>query len=310
LNKEDLKQKWRLGLLLSLCSVFFWGFQPLALDVLVKTIPVNSLAFYKLFSSALIFSFLVVFKSSKSKIFKINKYDWSKLLAGAILLSVSYIAYNSSFLFLSPSQIQIYFQTSKIFFIFIGVFVFKENFEKTQWIGLFLLIFGFLSFFHNQFGKFENGYILGVSIVILSSISWAGYAAFQKKLIRDLSTVEILAIIYLFASVLLVRFAEIESITKLNFESASLLIIVCLSNFLAYACFTESLKYWDASRVGAIQCLVPIFTLILMLSIGGRFSPMVAEHLDSSALIGALIVVVGALLISSAGGDIHHSRKS
>jgi drug/metabolite transporter (DMT)-like permease len=294
---------WRRGLLLTLFSIALWGAQPIAIAV-VGSIPSSALAFYKIFSAAVV---LVAFLLAKKQ-FPDFRLQSRKSLVFLIIasgsLALSSILFNASFRFISPSNIQIYFQLSRIFMALGGIFVFRESFLKIQWLGLFGVCVGLYLFFHDQIELSQNGelYNFGVLLVIGSALTWASYAIFQKVLLGYLSATQILVFIYLFSTLLLARFAALAPLVGLRAGEWLAVAFICLSNVLAFVCFSLSLKYWDSSRIAAISCLTPIVTVCFMFlfaNIGLKTGR--PENLGLNALLGALTAIAGSILVAFYG---------
>jgi drug/metabolite transporter (DMT)-like permease len=294
---------WKRGLLLTLFSIVLWGAQPIAIAV-VGSIPSSALAFYKIFSAA--FALVVFLLATKQ--FPDFRLQSTKSLAFLILasgsLTLSSIFFNASFKFVSPSNVQIYFQLSRIFMALGGVFVFRESFLKIQWLGLFGVCAGLYLFFYDQLELSQNGelYHVGVLLVIGSALAWASYAIFQKLLLSYLSATQILVFIYLFSTVLLARYAALGPLANLRLGEWLAVAFICISNVLAFVFFSLSLKYWDSSRIAAISCLTPIVTVCFMFlfaDLGLKIGR--PENLGINALLGALTAIVGSILVAFYG---------
>jgi len=291
-----MQKRWTRGLALSLCSILLWGLQPVALSYLVKTVPASAIAFYKTSSATIIFALVMMFTGTFSTLEQ-SKKSWLIFVFGGFALAFSYATYNQAYLYISPSNAQVYFQLSRILFAFFGIFIFKEKFSNTQWAGLAVLITGLILFFQNQI-TFDgsHNYYWGLSLILLSSVTWALYAVFQKILVLRHSPLLVLVIVYFISSLMLVQYADYKPLLNLNLPNWSALSYVCLSNMIAYWCFTEALKIWDASRIGAISCLTPLVTILFSSFFSSQIS--VTETFTWFTVLGAIATVFGSIIAS------------
>jgi drug/metabolite transporter (DMT)-like permease len=191
-------------------------------------------------------------------------------------------------------------QLTTLFLILGGVVFYKEPFVKVQKFGALLIVSGLLLFFHDRltlFANFESEQTVGVVIVFFAAITWTVYSLLQKKLLENLSSPQILFVIYTFSTLVLLPFASISSVTNLTTVEFFLLAFCCMNTLVAYGCFTEALNRWDASKVSAVLALAPLFT-IGTLKIITNVNPSYAftDRLSLLSVVGALLLVVGSIL--------------
>jgi len=298
---SPISGRWKTGLALTILSMIFWGSQPLAI-AMIKSIPYSTLAFYKI-SSAAVLALAYLFCTRRLPRFELLKQTTLMGLAVAgASLAVSYVCFNSSFKYISPANVQIYFQFSRIFMALAGLFLFKEVFTKIQWFGLATVCFGLGLFFHAQLGQYadELNYPLGVGLVLASAGTWALYAIMQKLLLQRLSALQILAAVYVMATLCLTPYAEVTSLIELGRSEWMALAFVCLSNVLAFACFSQSLNHWESAKIGTISCLTPLVTIALMYILAGDWLHSVRpERLGVASVIGTSVSIFGSILVIS-----------
>jgi drug/metabolite transporter (DMT)-like permease len=76
-----------------------------------------------------------------------------------------------------------------------------------------------------------------------------------------------------------------------------MLVFSCANTLIAYGAFAEALQHWEASRIGALLSLAPVFTLIGMRAVQAAapgFAP--PEQLNVWSVLGALMVVAGSAM--------------
>jgi drug/metabolite transporter (DMT)-like permease len=77
-----------------------------------------------------------------------------------------------------------------------------------------------------------------------------------------------------------------------------------LNTIVAYGAFTEALNIWQASKVGAVITLAPVFTFLSMhLAVSLMPEYFVASAFGVWAYVGAAAVVLGAAMTSLGKGQ-------
>ena len=287
--------RWKFGLILTVFSIFLWGAQPLAI-AMIKSMSSSALAFYKIFSATLFILIFLLIRRRLPKIRNLEGETIGLLFLAAISLSISYFCFNFGFKFISPSNVQVYFQLSRIFMALAGVFFFKEVFNKIQWLGLLMVCLGLVLFFRAQLGQNlnEQNYYIGVALVSLAAATWALYAILQKALLVKLSSLQILALIYVLSTLLLTPYADMGSLGNLQSNEWGAFVFVCLSNVLAFACFSESLNHWESSKIATVSCLTPLVTITLMFFFRGKFGSLSSSRsLGTRRLFGSACIYSG-----------------
>jgi len=280
--------------------MLFWGAQPIGIAVL-RGMPASALAFYKIFSAAISLALFLAITRQFPRFGKLGRGTLLLLLAAASGLGVSYLLYNASFRYISPTNVQVYYQSSRIFLALGGILFFREPFSRAQWAGLATLCLGLLLFFHNQLSPGEH-YFQGVGMVIVSALTWAGYAMVQKYLLPRVPPLAVLLFVYAVLSLALAPFSHLAPLGSLGLPQWIALSFVCLTNVMAFGCFSLSLKHWDSSKIGALSCLTPLLTMALMAALAGTVLPGVApESLGIVAILGALLAISGTAVVAFFG---------
>ena len=77
------------------------------------------------------------------------------------------------------------------------------------------------------------------------------------------------------------------------------LIFACINTIVAYGAFSTAMKNWHTAKVSAVVTTTPLFTLGLE-ALGSMALPQVfpLEHLGLLSLLGAVVVVLGAMGIA------------
>ncbi|MEH2284271.1 MAG: DMT family transporter [Nostoc sp.] len=299
--------RWRLGLGLSLLTVFLWGILPIALTVTLQVLDVYTVIWFRFLAS---FILLGVYLGIRGKLPKLEQlYSASgKLLAIATLfLGINYFLFMQGLALTSPANAEVLIQLATLLLGLGGLVIFKEHYRLSQWIGVSVMTCGYLLFFREQLTNLitaHNTYILGSFLIALGAAAWAIYALAQKQLLQSLSSSSIMLIIYGGCALLFTPLARVKSLFILDNFHLGMLIFCALNTLIAYGAFAESLEHWEASRVSAVIALAPIVTLIsvaVVSVIAPAWTP--PEHFTLIAILGAGLVVTGSVAIALGKAD-------
>ncbi|MBE9057812.1 DMT family transporter [Sphaerospermopsis sp. LEGE 08334] len=294
--------RWRLGLSLSLLTVFLWGILPIALKVTLQVLDVYTVIWFRFLMS---FILLAIYLSVQKKLPTVEQLRSSsgKLLAIAtIFLGGNYLLFMQGLALTTAANAEVIIQLSTVLLGFGGLVIFRERYTLWQWFGVSVLTLGFLLFFKAQITNLitaQGQYLVGSGLLVLGAVSWAIYALAQKQLLQSLSSYHIMLIIYGGCALLFTPFTKINKIFTLDILHLSMLLFCGLNTLIAYGSFAESLEHWEASRVSAVLALAPIVTLIAVELVAGIFPQLIPpENITLIGIIGALLVVSGSVAIA------------
>ncbi|PSB50571.1 DMT family transporter [Chamaesiphon polymorphus] len=293
---------WRLGLGLSLVTVILWGLVPVAIEIVLKKLDVYTINWFR-FTTAFILLGCYLFKQENipklSQLRSVPIY----LFAIAILgLMGNYVFFVMGLKATSPSHAEVLIQLAGLFLSLGGLIIFKERYTRYQWMGVGILLAGFIGFFSEQLKVLaadSSRYIDGSIMLVIAGITWAIYALVQKQLLTKLDSTHIMWVIYGVCGLLFWTVAKPQTLLQLNSIEWMALIFCGLNTVIAYGAFAESLQHWEASRVSAILALAPIFTIVSM-SLTAWLAPglVTPERITALGFLGAILVVVGSMSIS------------
>ena len=227
------------------------------------------------------------------------------LLAITILgFSVNNLAFLSGLQYISPTAAQVMIQIAPLLIVISGVVFFRESFGGLQWAGAPVLAGGILLFFHDQLGELFGGFSsgsLGIVYINLAALAWAACATAQKKLMRIYGSFPLMWMIYVVGLVLMTPFANPSAVAGLDAWREWVLLYCCATTVIGYGLFSEALKLWEASRVGAVVAVTPLFTWAFTL-LAAAWNPerFAAEPIDGLSMAGACMVALGSALAALA----------
>ncbi|UUO15631.1 DMT family transporter [Dolichospermum heterosporum] len=294
--------RWRLGLSLSLVTVFLWGVLPLALTVTLQELDVYTVIWFRFLTSFFLLAIYLLFQQQLPTLEQLRATSWQLLVVATIFLAANYFLFMQGLALTAPANAEVIIQLSSVLLSFGGLVIFNERYTLYQWLGVAVLTLGFALFFHAQLVNLitaKGEYLLGSGLIVFGAIAWAIYALSQKQLLQSLSSANIMLIIYGGCALLFTPLAKTNTILTLDTFYFSTLIFCALNTLVAYGAFAESLVHWQASRVGAVLALAPIITLIsgwlMSVVTPNIISP---ENISLVGVTGAFFVVIGSISIA------------
>ena len=293
---------WRLGLGLSLITVVLWGLVPVALAIILNKLDPYTINWFRFATSFILLGCYLVKQGNLPKLERLKSVPLYLFAIAILGLTGNYIFFVMGLKATSPSHAEVLIQSAGVFLSLGGLLIFKERYTRYQWMGVGVLIAGFMGFFYEQLKVLateSDRYISGSIMLIVAGISWAIYALIQKQLLTKLDSTHIMWIIYGGCGIFFGAMAKPQTLTQLNSIEWIALIFCGLNTVIAYGAFAESLQHLEASKVSAILALAPIFTIVSM-SITAWLLPglVTPEHITSLGLLGAILVVAGSMSIS------------
>ena len=289
----------RLGLTLALATVLLWGFLSIALKLLLLGgMDAFTITWYRLMASALLLIAFQAYRGRLPSLGSLGVRGWT--LQGIALFGLvgNYVLFALALDFVPPATAQLVIQLAPLLFLVGSLAIFRETFSQLQWLGVGVLIVGLLFFFNDRLAalvRFEGSEAVGVALVVVAAVVWSGYALAQKQLLVRLSSVNILLLIYVGASLLLWPLASPGQIAALGGFELGLLAFGVFNTLAAYGCFAEALEHWEASRVSAVISLTPLVTLLAVYGILAIWPALeIGARLDGLGIGGAVLVVAGS----------------
>ncbi|WP_223669489.1 DMT family transporter [Kangiella shandongensis] len=298
--------RWQLGLILSLTTVFLWGLLPIALKGILLQMDAVTVTWYRFAVAAIFLLFYMVVRRRVPNLKVLKGITLILILVAILGLCANYVFYLFGVDTITPSSAQVMIQTAPMFMLLGGLIIFKESFNKWQWLGFICFVIGLILFFNMRFSEImenlDGAYTVGLFWMLLAAITWAGYALAQKQLLNTYSSNQIMFIIYISSVFILMPWSEPSQVLPLDTLGWGLLIFCCLNTIVAYGSFAEALAHWEASRVSAILALTPLVT-ILSMKVVAHFYPdyLPSEPLNALSIVGSIMVVLGSATTALAG---------
>ena len=291
---------WKLGLSLAFSTAILWGFLPIALKVLLLTMDANTVTWYRFLVASVCLSIYFLIRRRTIRIPVTNR-SVIGLLGIAILgLTSNYIFYLKGLEYSTPNTTQVVIQLAPILLLLGGLLIFKERFNRWQWLGLLIFSSGIVLFFNQTITEIQSvsaDYILGVLLVALAALTWAIYALAQKQLLVSIRSNHIMLCIYCAGGLIFLPFSEPLQALQQNQVGIILLAFCCINTLLAYGCFAEALNHLEATRVSAILAITPILTIAFSYFTSLWFPEIIElETLNNLSITGACMMVCGSMM--------------
>lgn len=292
------------GWAFALTAAMAWGLLPVTLKPLLSLMDSQTIVFYRFLVAMLALFVLLTLKAKLPAKQLFRRSVLGLLLLGVVGLAGNFWLFNASLYFIEPAMAQIFIHLSSFLMLICGVWVFKEPLGQAQKWGLGVLMVGLGLFFNDRLGLLThfNQQSLGVMMAVAAPLMWVGYGLAQKLLLRRFSSQQILLLIYLGCFVLFLPVAKVGQVQSLSGVTLICFIFCCLNTLIGYGAYAEALNRWQVSKVSVVITLVPLFTI----AFGHLFAWLlpvwfVRPELNGLSYIGALVVVMGAML-SAIGG--------
>lgn len=210
---------WRLGLALSLVTVFLWGVLPIALAVTLQALDVYTVTWFRFLMA---FGLLAVYLATRKQLPELQKLRSASLgllAIATVFLGLNYLLFLQGLLQTSPTTSEVVIQLAPILLSLGALVIFKERYTLPQWIGLGVLTLGFALYFHEQLKTIltaQATYLVGNGLLVLGAATWAIYALAQKQLLQKLPSSTIMLVIYGGCVLLFSPFAKPQMLLSLS----------------------------------------------------------------------------------------------
>lgn len=295
------------GFALALFTSVLWGILPVALKVTSEQVDAITISWFRLMFAGLSLFVILSLKGQLGAYGKIrNKRSMFTLIVVATMLSVNYITFLIGLRLSTPETAQLVIQLGPALLVVGGMLMFKERFNRQQWVGMGLITAGFIMFFDKRIWDVLTGidqYAAGILLVVIAAVTWAIYALAQKLLLSDLTSMQTLLPVYLFGAVVFTPFAHFDQLLNLDARHWVFLLFCSVNTVAAYGAFAEALNHWEASRISAVFAITPVITYVAVhvaASVGLDW--VVPQDLGMLSILGALVAVVGSALTSLSSG--------
>lgn len=309
---HHISERWRLGLVLVLITAFFWATLPIALKIVLDALDPLTVTWFRFVVAAICTAIWLWLRGQLGGYSRLGRRGIWMLGVAAVMLIGNYVFYLLGVQYTSPANVQLLIQLAPLLMTLGGIWLFRERFSVSQWLGLAVLIIGMALFFRDQLALAgpststldggANTYVMGSLLVAVSAVVWAIYALLQKQLLTRLGSMQILLVIYVVASIVLLPFSQPSTILTLDGFHWGMLLFCAFNTVGAYGAFAEALAHWEASRVSAVLATTPLLCILATMAVHALYPHwLAAERMTMLGWAGAGLVVLGSTAISLLG---------
>jgi len=276
-----------------------WGVLAIALKVASKAIDSPTIVWFRF---SLAFSGMAVWALfNDPKALKILYKPSLILIISTLMLAWNYIGFMWGVQYTTPGNAQVAVQTGQVVLAIFGVVFFKEKLSLVQGLGFLLALIGFWIFYQQHLTALpanRSEYTKGMLLTVSAALTWAVYAAMQKKLIRQNPVTTLNLFIFGLPILLYLPFANFSSLAHLSLGYWLLLVFLGANTLISYVCLSLALKYMEAGKVSVLLIMNPIITFVIMGVLTWlQVSWIAPEHFSVLSVLGALLALSGAILV-------------
>jgi len=289
------------GVLYACITTLFWGFLAIFLEIAIQRVDAPTIVWFR-FCVAFILLLIWKLLHKPQELKVLVRPPWALFFA-AVALSLNYFGFILSVHYTSPSNAQLLSQIGTLSLALTGIIFFRERLSRIQLFGFILAVAGLFLFYSQQIrmlvGSTGQRYNIGVLFAIGAALTWTVYAVFQKILSRTYSSSSLNLFIFGFPAIAYLPFVHFHLFAALNAAWWGLLIFLGLNTLIAYGALAQALRYADSNKVSVILLMVPMITMGAMAGIAWfHVSWISSEHFSSLSLVGAAVVIVGAVFVT------------
>jgi len=286
------------GILYAIITALLWGVLAIFLKVSLKGLSPADISWFRFTLAFLILALYYYFQ--KRYYLRILRRPPLILVVATLCLAVNYYGFVEGVNLTTPSIAQIFIQLGPILLAVAGFVFFREKATWRQIAGLLLVMAGLLVFYHEQLELIVTGkgtWQTGVVWILVAAVTWAIYSILLKVLVLRYPPMQLNLVIFGLPVLLYLPFVDFSHFARLGINEWGILVFLGLNTLFAYGLLSMAIHHIEANKVSVILILNPILTLALMAIISGSQASWIEhEHFTMLTLIGAIIVLTGAVM--------------
>lgn len=240
--------------------------------------------------------YLLAFRRSA---FRISiRHIWMFIGTGVLSIAFFNVCYFACIQFCGLSFAAILLYTAPCFVVLLSAMLFKERLTRQKIIALCIAFVGCLLMVGIGTGASTLS-VVGIAFGLGSGIGYALYSLFARVALKKYRPVTVMFYTFLCASVVLVPFAQVQSIVELGLSMpfAGLLMVglALISTVLPFACYTVGLAHMETGKASIMAFVEPMVALIIGVSV---------FHDVLTVLNGVgIVLIIGAVALLNIASD-------
>jgi drug/metabolite transporter (DMT)-like permease len=273
-------------------AVFFWGLSFIATKIALQSFTPFCLIFFRFFTAAIFFIFLLWrtgFPSFTGKTLK------SLLLLALMEPGLYFLFETFGLQYTSATKTSLIIATIPIVVLVLSAFFLKERLRPINMLGIVISLAGVaMLVFGGRVQTALNGMMFGDMLIIGAVLAASVYMILTRRLGESLSSLQITGMQIIFGALLFFPLF-LWDLPKLNWQEVSresfiaLIVLTIFATIGAFLCYNYAL-----TRIPAAQAAVCINGIPLVTACGAW--ALLGETLTSMQLMGGILVLVSVLL--------------
>ena len=282
-----------IAMLLILVS-FVWAGSFIVVDITTKEMDPIDLGFLR-FLIATPLMILIVVLRKKPLLLPKKELPWLVVL-GLTGVTLLYLFQFLGIHFTNAPTASVLINTNVIFIAILSGFFLQETLTRKRVAGIILSFIGVFVIMFSDISKqaltFDNLFLIGGILMLLSAFCWALYSFVGKRLLKTYDEFVITTYAFGFGTLLYIPFVILHlgpvlQQTSLNGWLAVLYLALTCSLF-GYLGWYYALKHIDASKAAVFLNFIPLFTILMSFFLG--------TSLTWFFLLGAALIIYGVYI--------------
>jgi drug/metabolite transporter (DMT)-like permease len=288
-------RKTTISLLLVLVSLV-WAGSFIAVKVTVDEIPPIHLGFLR-FLVATPIMIALIFLLKKDKRIPIRKEFLSLLVLGLTGVTLLYLFQFIGIEYTTASTSSVLISTNVVFIVFLSTVFLKEVFTLKKTFGVILSFVGVATVIfaqsNNETISFNNQFIIGCVLVLLSAFCWALYSIVGKRLLAKYDPFTVTTYAFVLGTIMFLPFVYTDAINviqNVSFDGwMAVLYLAVFCSVFGYVAWYYVLSKVDAGKAAVFLNFIPLFTIMLSLL-------LINEVPNLVFIVGAFLIIFGVYL--------------
>lgn len=290
-------------LALYLFLIFTTSFTPIAARFIVNEISPLSLAFFRFGIAGILF--LIVFSVKKHN-FRIDKEDRLRFLVlGILVIPINQFCFLKGVSFSFASHAGVMYSLTPLFSFFLSIRLKNEFFSAKKLFSIVISILGIIIVFYESImmtTRTESTMLWGDILLFFAVFSWAAYLTVGNDMVKKYGAIKTSTIAFWIGLILYIPvfIYDIPNFHPENLSVTGFLSFIHLSvivSFGGYFLFIYATKFIQVSSLTTTLNFSPVVTIIFAFF-------LLNESLSNYFIIGAVITLLGVILIQTKNGNI------
>ena len=279
------------GLIGALLVVLIWGLNYTIVKFALEEIPPLALAAVRILSATIILGLLCTTRwDARRQITSVGRLA----ALGFVGLGSNQLLFILGIARTTPAHSALMIGMVPAFVSVLSSFFLREKLRVIGWLGLFVGFIGIYTIATQKGLSLDSSYLSGDLLTVAAGLFFAAYTVFGKEAVTGADILWTTFLVYFFASLLIVPVGANEALT-LNWGAISmsaylsLSYVIVFTSVVAYFLYYWSLDRMEATRLGVMNYLQPVFATFFAVMLYG-------ERLVWTFLLGAVFIFAGVFL--------------